>query len=133
MREFSHTLLPVVELFNGTVVFIEAALSVGIFDVSIDLILPLAESGCIFQDQVNFGGAAIAKLRALIIGERVEYDVAFERLLGLHELFGELFEGLHEIFLSIILAHFPLFWCHLVYQWFVNIVNEGLHHSHSVF
>ena len=75
---------------------------------------------------------AFAKLRALSIGERVEHDVAFKGLLGLHKLLGELFEGLHEIFLSISLAHFPLNRLQLVNEWFVYVVDDGLQDSHSV-
>jgi hypothetical protein len=133
LSQLSHALLPVVELLDGAVVLVETAFSVSILDVGVDLVLPLAEDGCVVQDQVDFLGAAFTEALALAVREWLKNDVALEGLLGLHKLLSELVEGLHEILLRIGLAHVPLLLIHLVNHRLVDVVDEGLEHANSVF
>ena len=134
LGELSHALLPVVELLDGAVVLVVAALSVGILDVRVDLLLPLGEGLLESLDEGDIGGAAtVAKGRLLLVVERGEDDVGLEGLLGLHELLGELVEGVGELLLLLRFARLPLHRVHIVDEGLVDVVDEGLQHANGVF
>lgn len=131
LGQLSHALLPVVELLDGAVVLVVAALSVGVIDVGVDLLLPSAEDVGVLVDNLN-STVSLTKTSSLGIAQGVEDDVALEGLLGLHELLGELVEGLHELLLLVGLAHLPLSSIHFVEHGLVDVVNEGLEDTNGV-
>ena len=94
--------------------------------------LPLAEDVGVVEDQVDVLGAAVANALALLLVELLEDDVRLEGLLGLHELLGELVEGLNELLLLVRLAHLPVLLRLVVEHGLVDVVDQGLEHSHRV-
>ena len=108
------------------------ALGVGLLDEGVDLVLPRAEDGCVVVDQGQVLSLAVAQTLTVLVVQGVEHDVALEGLLGLHELLGELVEGLDELLLGVSLAHLPLSLVHSVDHGLVDVVDEGPHDANGV-
>jgi len=52
--------------------------------------------------------------------------VVHETSKGLTKLIGELVKNVHEFFLLIFFAKIPIGCVHLVYHWFVDVVDDGV-------
>jgi len=133
LGELPHALLPVVKLFDWTVILTMSSFSSSIIEVRGDLALPLLEDGGVVENERNLKSTAIADASFLLVTELSKRNVGLKGLLGLHELLSKLVEGLDEFLLLVGLAHCPIFICHSVQHGLIDVVDEGLEHAHRVF
>jgi len=132
LSQFSHTLFPVLEFPDRTIIFIIAACCISVLDVGVDLVLPSAEDLSVVDDERDLLGATLADTGALLLTERVKDDIGLERLLGFHELFGEFVKSGNELLLLVNFTHFPLRFFHLAEHGLVDVVDEGLEDTNGM-
>jgi hypothetical protein len=128
-------LLPVVEFSLWSSFLVVLSFGIGTVKILLDFVTPLVEDSLellkhLWVDLGGSVGLGVILPSSIIL---FKTDVVLERFKSFFKLVGKLIEDREELLLLVIFDLFPVVFIKLVNKWLVDLVDDGVQRSDSVF